>query len=341
MLSKEEKRKRKRIRNIQNILLYSILIIIGIGIGILFKTLYPTDVLNIYSQTRSGGNEYINPLIDFESVESTRIQTLVSLEDSLKEYIKDSTQYPEETNISHISVYFKDLNSGAWIGIDEEEEFSPASLLKLPLMITSFKLAESDPTFLQNSIKYQKEESYVEQITLPEQPLIEGETYTLEELISRLIVYSDNEALLMIEKLLPYEEVVKVYSDLGLKNPYEYGMEDNMTVKEYATFFRILYNATYLNKDMSTKALKLLSETTYDRGISTGIPVDIKIADKFGEREYVDGLTYERKQLHDCGIIYYPQKPYLLCVMTKGRDFNSLQEVLQDISKIVYKEVDK
>jgi beta-lactamase class A len=341
MSSKEDKRKRRRVRNIQNLLLYSILIVIGIGIGVLFKTLYPSDVSNIYKQTRSGGNEYINPLIDFESVESTKIKTLVSLENTLEEYSQEKTKYPEETNISHISVYFKDLNSGAWIGINEDEEFSPASLLKLPLMITAYKLAENDPEFLNRSIVYTREDSFVDQITLPEQTLVEGQEYTLEELIRRLIVYSDNEALMSIEKILDYEDVVHVYSDLGLRNPYEYGMEDSLSVKGYATFFRILYNASYLNKEMSTKALKLLSETNYDKGITTGVPIDIKIADKFGEREFVDGLTYERKQLHDCGIVYYPEKPYILCVMTKGSDFNSLQKVLQDISKIVYKEVDK
>lgn len=73
----EEKRKRKRIKNVQNLVLYSFLILIGVGIGILFKTLYPTEVLNIYNQTRLGGNEYINPLVDFESVKSTRIKELV------------------------------------------------------------------------------------------------------------------------------------------------------------------------------------------------------------------------------------------------------------------------
>jgi len=28
-------------------------------------------------------------------------------------------------------------------------------------------------------------------------------------------------------------------------------------------------------------------------------------------------------QLHDCGIVYYPETPYLLCVMTKGWNFET------------------
>lgn len=52
------------------------------------------------------------------------------------------------------------------------------------------------------------------------------------------------------------------------------------------------------------------------------------------------------KELHDCGIIYYPERPYLLCVMTEGNDLNELAGVIQNISKTVYewtakREVDK
>jgi hypothetical protein len=45
-------------------------------------------------------------------------------------------------------------------------------------------------------------------------------------------------------------------------------------------------------------------------------------------------------QLHDCGIIYYPGNPYLLCVMTRGTDWSALEKTIQTISAMTYKEVD-
>jgi beta-lactamase class A len=89
---------------------------------------------------------------------------------------------------------------------------------------------------------------------------------------------------------------------------------------------------------MSSKALELLTKTVYDKGLRAGVPEDIKIAKKFGERTYWDRDAF---QLHDCGIIYHPSKPYILCVMTKGDSFSQLEKIIQDISSLVYQTVNK
>ena len=69
------------------------------------------------------------------------------------------------------------------------------------------------------------------------------------------------------------------------------------------------------------------------------MPSDIQIAHKFGERGIARVGKPEQKQLHDCGIVYYPKRPYLLCVMTRGEDFDKQARIIQDISKIVYTKV--
>jgi hypothetical protein len=45
------------------------------------------------------------------------------------------------------------------------------------------------------------------------------------------------------------------------------------------------------------------------------------------------------KQLLDCGIIYYPNNPYILCVMTEGTEWGKMEEVISNVSKMVYEEV--
>ena len=66
------------------------------------------------------------------------------------------------------------------------------------------------------------------------------------------------------------------------------------------------------------------------------LPNDIVVAHKFGERDLEDNT----KQLHDCGVVYYPQNPYLICIMTHGQSYKSLERIIQHISGKVYKEVD-
>ena len=92
---------------------------------------------------------------------------------------------------------------------------------------------------------------------------------------------------------------------------------------------------------MSEKALELLDKTDFPQGIDAGTPPNINVADKFGERDFADagGKIYSR-ELHDCGIIYYPEYNYLLCIMTKGRDLSELADVIKDISSLTYNTID-
>jgi beta-lactamase class A len=313
------------------------LFLVGIVIGILIKSVLSPNQLDSYKEVRERGYEYINPLIDFESVDNTKQKELVKLHDDLEKYIENKTT---KTDISHISVYYKDLNSGGWIGIREKEKFTPASLLKIPVMIAFYKIAETDPTYLNTELVYKSNGLNTIQNFTPEETLEEGKTYTINQLIEILIRYSDNNALIFLGNQIEKDKLTKIYNDLGMQDPNDNPKENVMTVKEYASFFRILYNSTYLNKEMSIKALKLLSETTYEEGIRSGVPNSVKVSSKFGERDYDENVSTS-KQLHECGIVYHPKKPYILCIMTRGSDFKSLTKVISEISIKVYGAVDK
>jgi beta-lactamase class A len=84
---------------------------------------------------------------------------------------------------------------------------------------------------------------------------------------------------------------------------------------------------------MSEKALKLLTQTKYKDALYAGVPQHIEVAHKFGERQF---LPSQEKQLHDCGIVYHPQNPYLLCIMSRGQDFKKLSNIIKNISKATY-----
>ncbi len=53
--------------------------------------------------------------------------------------------------------------------------------------------------------------------------------------------------------------------DINIPIPKKDTEENYLSVKEVATFFRILYNSSYLNRDSSEYALGLLSKVTFDK----------------------------------------------------------------------------
>jgi hypothetical protein len=111
-----------------------------------------------------------------------------------------------------------------------------------------------------------------------------------------------------------------------------------MSLKEYAGFFRILYNATYLNRTSSNIALEVLSRTTQQKALRAGIPAKVVVSHKFGEFVSVDQKDFI---YNDCGIIYYPKNPYLLCISTTGKSFPVQIESIKNISSFVFEEVSK
>ncbi len=275
----------------------------------------------------------VNPLLGFENSEGGDAK-LEGIKYSVAEYIR---KRKENGDVSRVSVYIKDLNKGTWVGINEEENFAAASLIKVPLMIAYLKMAEDDPAVLNKQIKYEKELIAIPQNIAPEKSAQLGNAYTVEQLLRYMIDYSDNMSTTLLLENIDSKLISRVYSDLRLSTPDLSEAEHQMSAKGYSTFFRVLYNTTYLNPELSEKAIKLLSTSDFRDGIVAGVPANVTVAHKFAERKYEGNVFQpEGAQLHDCGIIYYPQRPYVICVMTKGRDLDVLKRVIKGISEIVY-----
>lgn len=284
------------------------------------------------SSVRSGGYKLISPLLECNLNQSVGQKEYFSLENDLRSLIKEKI---DANQASDISVYIRDLNNGPWFGVGEDDKFAPASLLKLPVMMAYFKKAESEPDFLNKKIEFSHNFPLAVQNIKPAQAIEVGKSYSIGELVERMIEYSDNQALFLLEENQDSKFIYQTMEDLGLPIPTQSSPDGELSVKDYATLFRVLFNASYLNREFSEKALEILAKANFDKGISAVIGKDIITADKFGERQLSNG----ERQLHDCGIIYYPNSPYLMCIMTKGTDNSQLESIIQDITRKIHREI--
>ncbi len=281
--------------------------------------------------------KYINPILECNPDISLN-NKLTPLRNSIKSIIDNEIN---NQNITYASVYYRDLNNGPWFGINEKEYFSPASLIKVPVLIAYLKKAETDPSIFQKKLIIIEDPTSGNNIQniKPSIATITNTEYTIEKLLEEMIVYSDNNAYITLHNNLTSEEIMQVYQDLdvdiskGFTNPNG----NIINIKNYASFFRILYNASYLNKEMSEKALNILSKVEFKDALVAGTPDNTIISHKFGERKYSD---IGENQFHDCGIIYLPKNPYLLCVMTKtNKNINQAINVIKQISQKTYQDI--
>lgn len=260
---------------------------------------------------------------------------LVSIRSALVAYI-DSARAADPA--LRVSVYLRDLNNGPWIGIDEGELFAPASLFKVPVMMYTLARAETDPLLLQRKLTFESppgEESARMRMAPEDFRMEPGQSYTYASLLFRMITYSDNYAQNLLMTGTTVEDVQRLMEVVHGEHTYVDGSA-YVDAKTYSALFRILYNATFLDRSSSEYALGLLTRSYFHDGIRRPIPADVTVASKFGYWEG-DGIV----QLHECGIVYDPRGPYLLCVMTEsGADSRErLAEVLSEISRLAWERV--
>jgi beta-lactamase class A len=296
------------------------------------------DTEDAYPIRKISTNKLIAPLL--LSADSETFYKDDSFSHSISSYINSKKNDGTATDISF---YFKNLTSGTWTGVNENERYAPASLMKVPIMIAVFKQAESNPELLKKKMIYSSEtDMNQEEYYQPEKRIEKGHSYTVEELIDYMITYSDNNATVLLLSITPQKDLTEIFTDLGLPVPENTttGTVDYLSTKLYARLFRVLYSSTYLHEEYSAKALSILTNPDFPNGIIKEEPKDILVANKFGERTVYDqNKNPEYRELHDCGIVYIPNNPYLICIMTKGSDFKKLEGIIQDISTIAYKKM--
>lgn len=151
-----------------------------------------------------------------------------------------------------------------------------------------------------------------------------------------MIIDSDNGAELLLLENIDRNSLNLLYSALNIQSPDDVMGGFTISPRTYSLFFRILYSATYLNKESSEKALEILSKATFDEALAAGLPKDVVASHKFGEYVSSSNGQVQKIELNDCGIIYYPQNPYFLCVMTKGDNLSNLKDTIKSVSSIVY-----
>ncbi len=335
----------KIIHSRKNIVLFTIIGILGgtmIGwaIGVYFLIPKNGDVASASNTPGCNAEyKYINTEIPCDEFNET-LNKISSIQKSVQNEVSRDIL---EGRATRISVWSRDLPSKQYLAVNQNEKYSPASLAKLPLGMAAFKYAEIEPVFLTKKVLYDgKTDLDSLQIfkTPPEGQLIPGKSYTNLELIDYMLKYSDNNAAVLLFEQLDHAFVRRVNLDIGIQISSDAdpsATEDFVTVRSYANLFRILYNASYLNRDYSEKMISILTGSSFMDGARKGIPKNIVMAHKFGERVELDANNViKTAELHDCGIVYVGKNIYNFCIMTEGTDLTELDTIIGEISSTIY-----
>ena len=246
------------------------------------------------------------------------------LQEKLKEYIR-------KKNIT-ASVYVLNLRDGASMGINEEDNFYPASLNKLPIAILIMKKIEDGELSMDTMIPINDSDRSSTWGTLYK---TKEKALPVRVLLEKMLKESDNTAFLILQRQVDNEDlnIILNYLNYFDINPYVHRTEndDSIDTKSMANIFSSLYLSTVLERNDSEYILSLLTKSDFDINKIAKLPSDVRVAQKFGENYYGGN-----KFLHDCGIMYFNESRIFYCVMTKGLEENEARETIGIFINAIY-----
>ena len=240
----------------------------------------------------------------------------------LREQLKDYTKQFGDS----FTFYFEYLPTGVSIGINERTQFYSASLVKVPLTMAFLEYSRKQNLDLDQKIQVKKEELDSRFGDLWK--IGEGGEVSLRKVLEFTLTASDNTAAQILLNRISKESYHSIFESLDIEIDEEEG-QIVLTTKGYASILKALYFASILNKDDSNYILNLLTQTQFNDKLTASIPKEISVAHKIGV--YFDNLVQQ-----DCGIIYLPKRPYLLCMASQS-DMHESNKRMQKVSEIIYK----
>ena len=207
--------------NLQRIFLHHRRTLVAFFCGVAFLALF--DRIDLARNLRTTDDniireksmtyQYINPLLFCNTFETKEFDEFLPLRYTVEKFINQQKQLGGITNVS---VYFRDMNPGSWFGIHENDKYPAASLLKVPIMIAYFKLGEKAPEIFSRELIYNNDfDDTGRQYFKPKEALSDKKSYTVNNLIQRMVAYSDNNAWRLLQSAIDSRSIADVFTDLG------------------------------------------------------------------------------------------------------------------------------
>ncbi|WP_313756936.1 serine hydrolase [Tissierella sp.] len=245
--------------------------------------------------------------------------------------IKEINSVDEE-----VSVIIKDLTNDQWLlKYNENRVFPSASLIKIPIMIKALECVEKGEYSLDEKIKIGEidrvEYSIISELTLEE--------YTLIDLITLMIILSDNTATNVLIDLLGCEKINQMVKKLNCNDTIlkrkmmdftaaRGGRENLTSPMDMALLMEKIYNKSIVSPKICEIMIDILTRQKHRDMLPRYILDKVKIANKTGE---LSGLN------HDIGIFYLENINYLIGIFTtNGKDDLTGKRTIGRISKLVY-----
>lgn len=242
-----------------------------------------------------------------------------------------------------ISFLYENLVTGERLSYHEDEPMMAASVIKLFVMTEAFRRFE-EGTLSPDQMAVMKREYCVPSCGALTY-LHDGIEVTVLDLVTLMIIFSDNTATNVLIDLLGQEQINQTIKSLGFEKTllqrkmYDTqkaarGIQNYITAAETGRLLRMMYEGRLISEKASSQMLKILKNQQLCSKIPfylQALPEEPEIAHKTGEDT---GIT------HDVGIVY-GREPFIVCFCGNETDTPALERAMAEISFMLYRRINQ
>lgn len=235
--------------------------------------------------------------------------------------LKDAWQEVEELikrAPGEAGLFVKDMATGEVMEHRADERFPAASVIKIPVLVEVLRQAEEGSLELDKSVDIRTEDIVGGTGILKELKSIFA--LSILDLLTLMIVISDNTAAnicidyvgmdavnhRMVQYGLCQTLLQRKMMDLAAR---ERGLDNWTTPRESGHLLELILNTEILSSKMSGLAIDVMAKQQVNDRIPLYLPEGMRVAHKTGE---LPGIR------HDVGVVFYPDRPVVVAVLTKG-----------------------
>ncbi len=260
----------------------------------------------------------------------------------MRSKLEDSIRDVDRRLDGYLGVAILDLSSGDTIFFHADEVFPTASTIKVAMLAELYRQAEAGKLSLNDVYTVRKEDDVEDSAIF--NGLTPGVTkLTLRDLAQMVAAVSDNAATNVLIDRVGMHNVNSLLQSLSLTktklqrkmmdvSAAKEGRENLATPREFMMLMEAIYRDRIVKKELTADFIKLLT-THKSSPIQRALGEGVKVADKDGELDAVRA---------DFGIVYAPNRPFVIAVMTTYlKDDKEGEDAIGEIAQAAYSYFDR
>jgi beta-lactamase class A len=256
--------------------------------------------------------------------------------DDARQVIQDYADDHEGT----AGVYVQDMKGNFGYGVNPDDTFFGASVIKIPLMIALFQKIDEGEISLHDSFETEPGDWAGGAGWLQWEEA--GKSHTVEDYLWMMVTQSDNVATnALLRQVGGPEYVNQVASSMGAPDTVLYqkvtseraavpSLDNRTTPRDMATLLAKIYAGSAATPESCQKMIDVMYQNNLQSSLQEGLPKDVEVAKKGG---------WLFKVYNEAGIVWHEDHPYVIAMFSKhgSDDVEDGKALLRGISKAVYK----